>query len=201
MVCGVSQFIDKDNNLLQQTFGKNIWSDPNHLRIMLWGNQISAPTVMMRRTCYEKLGLYTEEVIYSDWEMWLRILLFSNWQIGFIDKFLALYRTHGNNVSLNQSPNINYTRNLQVLLRLEYYLQTEVKNTSLPKYDLLRKTILSSILNSFYLSAEEGRAFDAVRYLSNYLKRNPKAILQPRWFASISYRMTQGFTKALFPVK
>lgn len=136
---------------------------------------------------------------YSDWEMWLRILLFSEWKIGFINEPLALYRVHSENVSLNKPLIVNYDRNLQVLLNLERESNRDETTIESLKYDLLKEITGIATLNIFYLSAEEGRFSEASRYLSKYLKRNPKDILRPRRVVSVFYRMAQGLTKAMFP--
>jgi glycosyltransferase involved in cell wall biosynthesis len=40
----------------------------------LWdGNFIPAMTTLVRRECYEKVGVYDEDLYYEDWDMWLRI--------------------------------------------------------------------------------------------------------------------------------
>lgn len=201
MVCGIAQCINETGELLPRTVGEDIWSKPDCLDTMFWSNKVSAPTVMVRRECYEKVGLYAQELAYSDWEMWLRILLFSDWQIGFIDKPLAFYRVHSENVSLNNPLMVNYDRNLQVLLNLEQTSDKNETHIESSKYQLLKELTAVATLNIFYLSAEEGRISEAGRYLSKYLKRNPKDVLRPRRFVSIFYRMAQGMTRAMFPGK
>ena len=201
MVCGISQFIDADGNRLPQTFGEDIWSKPDFLNTMFWGNRVSAPTVMMRRRCYEEVGLYDETLAYSDWEMWLRLLLLSEWKVGFIDKPLALYRVHDENVSLNKSLIVNYKRNLQVLLKIEQKVDKSPVGVDSLKCSSLKKLVAVGVLNTFYLSAEEGRMTEAAHYFSTYLKRNPKDILRPRRFVSIIYRTMQGFSRSIFTVK
>lgn len=57
-------------------------------------NNISVPTVMVRKKCYEALGDFSEEITYCpDWEMWLKIAL--NYDLGFSSEPLGYYRIHG----------------------------------------------------------------------------------------------------------
>ena len=57
-------------------------------------NNISVPTVMVRKKCYEALGDFSEEYNYTpDWGMWLRIAL--NYDVSFISEPLGYYRKHG----------------------------------------------------------------------------------------------------------
>lgn len=199
MVCGIAQFIDENGKWLPQTFGEDIWSKPDFLDNMLWRNRVSAPTVMMRRRCHEEIGLYDENLVYSDWEMWLRLLILSDWKIGFINKPLALYRVHSENVSLNNSSNVNYERNLQVLLRLEQKVDESAVEVDSSTHSSLKELVGVATLNTFYLSAEEGRMSKAFQHLSSYLKRNPTDLLRPRRFVSVLYRTIQGCSRAVFP--
>lgn len=41
--------------------------------VLIEGNFIPAMTALIRKTCYEKVGFYDEQLCYEDWDMWLRI--------------------------------------------------------------------------------------------------------------------------------
>jgi glycosyltransferase involved in cell wall biosynthesis len=43
------------------------------LRSLLEGNFIGGQTTLVRRSCYDKVGLYDENLPWEDWDMWLRI--------------------------------------------------------------------------------------------------------------------------------
>ncbi|MCB0211049.1 MAG: glycosyltransferase [Anaerolineae bacterium] len=50
-----------------------------------------APTVFVRKECYDKLGGVVEQMkLHSDWEMWVRIT--ANYPVGFIARRLGTYR-------------------------------------------------------------------------------------------------------------
>jgi len=58
--------------------------------LFLRGNFIPAPSVLIRRSCYEKVGLYNEDIPYEDWDMWLRISQY--YEFAFSDQTTTLYR-------------------------------------------------------------------------------------------------------------
>ena len=63
-------------------------------------NVICCPSVLVRKSCYEKLGGFDSRLPFTcDWEMWMRICLFHN--IGYLSEPLLDYREHDGNESLN----------------------------------------------------------------------------------------------------
>ncbi len=56
------------------------------------------PSVTARRTSAPESGLYDENLVYSDWDFWVRFL--SHGKPGFVNRTLALYRHHENNTSI-----------------------------------------------------------------------------------------------------
>jgi glycosyltransferase involved in cell wall biosynthesis len=70
---------------------------------LLFGNPIGAPTVMIRREVFEKVGGFDETIICSeDMEMWGRVCAYG--KIGQIDQPLTKYRVHQSSLSRRQSP-------------------------------------------------------------------------------------------------
>ena len=58
-------------------------------------NLVSNPTVVIRRECFDKVGLFDESVfIPADWDMWLR--LSEEFKFGYIEEPLSGYRITGN---------------------------------------------------------------------------------------------------------
>ncbi len=65
---------------------------------LVYQNKIIASAVLVRKTCFDNLGLFNPNYFGSgDWEMWIRIA--ENWHVGFIDQKLTYYRVHGSNAS------------------------------------------------------------------------------------------------------
>jgi glycosyltransferase involved in cell wall biosynthesis len=74
---------------------------------LLYGNFITASSVMVRKSCFEKVGLFDTELHYAeDWDMWLRLAYFYNF--GYVDIPLVQYRLHLRTKSLSQQ---NYSEN------------------------------------------------------------------------------------------
>jgi glycosyltransferase involved in cell wall biosynthesis len=67
-------------------------------RRLFMGNYLVMPTVVIRKACLEKSGLFDESLmVTADYDLWLRIS--AHYEIGFVDKVLALYRVHPSNMS------------------------------------------------------------------------------------------------------
>lgn len=70
----------------------------NIIEALVRCNKIIASSVLIRRVCFEKLGGFREDLFGSgDWEMWFRVAL--EYDIGYIDEPLTMYRVHGSNAS------------------------------------------------------------------------------------------------------
>lgn len=63
------------------------------------GNFIPAPTVLVRKNVYRKLGLFDVNLpLTADYDMWIRIA--RNYSLAYIAEPLAYYRVHGKNIHL-----------------------------------------------------------------------------------------------------
>ncbi|MCS7208241.1 MAG: glycosyltransferase [Fimbriimonadales bacterium] len=70
----------------------------NIIEALVRCNKIIASSVLIRRECFERLGGFREDLYGSgDWEMWFRVAL--EYDIGYIDEPLTMYRVHGANAS------------------------------------------------------------------------------------------------------
>lgn len=65
-------------------------------------NMIFAPGAMVRKSVYDKYGIYDEEIFIEDWEYWLRITLDNQCKIGYLNKCLVYYRVSANSVTAAQ---------------------------------------------------------------------------------------------------
>ena len=62
---------------------------------LILGNHICNSTVMVRRSCFEKVGLFDESIFTpADWDMWLRLA--EHFQAGYINMPLTRYRVSDN---------------------------------------------------------------------------------------------------------
>jgi glycosyltransferase involved in cell wall biosynthesis len=70
--------IDEKGNVLPDMFiasHRKLDSFPQgRINEILWGgNFIPAMTTLVRKTCYDDVGLYDENLSFEDWDMWLRV--------------------------------------------------------------------------------------------------------------------------------
>lgn len=63
-------------------------------------NFIPAMSTLVRRNCYDKVGLYDEGLGYEDWDMWLRIA--REYQFLYYPPVTAYYRIHGNSATFKR---------------------------------------------------------------------------------------------------
>jgi glycosyltransferase involved in cell wall biosynthesis len=62
------------------------------LDILVQMNFIPGPTTLIRRSCYDKVGLYDEALLYEDWDMWMRIA--RHYSFVYAPEPSAKYRIH-----------------------------------------------------------------------------------------------------------
>ena len=72
---------------------------------MLRVNFIPAMTTLIRRDCYDVVGLYDENLAYEDWDMWLR--LSRKFKFLYQPEVTALYRVHGGSVTYTRRRQMN----------------------------------------------------------------------------------------------
>jgi len=71
---------------------------------LLKANFVPATSTLVRRSCYEKVGLYDENLNYEDWDIWLRIA--REFEFLYVPRVEAIYRVHNKSAT--------YTRRLQI---------------------------------------------------------------------------------------
>jgi glycosyltransferase involved in cell wall biosynthesis len=202
-VYGEIQRINEKNEILPNTplCDVSIADDP--IQVVLDINGISAATVMVKRECYEKVGLYEERIVYSDWEMWLKILNF--YQIGFIPDLLAKYRLHQKNLSMGIDPSIHHQHIREFYTALQE--KTKVCNNVLSeeKYQKFITERLACLpekeamahLNIYFSAIAEKRFSVASIALKKALNASPRTIFNPRRIAAISKQAVFSFASLL----
>jgi glycosyltransferase involved in cell wall biosynthesis len=67
---------------------------------LLTGNWIATSTVLLRKECFQKVGLFDESMVFGeDYDMWIRIS--QEFHFDYIGNPLAYYHFHDNNCSNN----------------------------------------------------------------------------------------------------
>lgn len=127
-------------------FRNRILHRPYFLPKLLERCVMRAPTVFVRRDCYQNLGGVVEQMtLHSDWEMWVRVA--ANYPVGFIARRLGTYRlSYGSN---STAIAITRGRSLQDLAlwldlleknQLPYHLnKTELQTLKWGMYDLVMR--------------------------------------------------------------
>lgn len=67
---------------------------------LLEGNFIPSPSVLVRKSCFEEVGLFDDDMgklAAQDWDMWLRIARV--YKVVYVDQVLAKYRYHTRNMT------------------------------------------------------------------------------------------------------
>jgi glycosyltransferase involved in cell wall biosynthesis len=137
----------------------------NFLPTLLQLCVIRSPTVCVRRSCYDQLGGFIEQMqIHADWEMWVRIV--AHYPIGFIARRLANYRmNYGSNCTAQAAFDGRSKNDLRLWLNL-------LKNNELPyrlsaaEQDKLRWGIYAIEMHfagtaAYYKRAEMQKAYTA----------------------------------------
>jgi glycosyltransferase involved in cell wall biosynthesis len=76
-----------------------------NIYVTLWkGNFIPAMTTLIKRECYEKVGLYDEALYYEDWDMWLRIA--RGFEFAYSNEISAKYRIVSTSMMQSQANRI-----------------------------------------------------------------------------------------------
>ena len=67
---------------------------------LLKENFIGSPTLLIRKKCFKKAGLFDPTLPSSqDWDMWLRIARY--YKFDYVNKIIAKYYVHGRQISFN----------------------------------------------------------------------------------------------------
>jgi alpha-1,3-rhamnosyltransferase len=157
LVYGLADVIDSEGNMTGEHVGRDITSDP--IPMLLAGNYLPALTVLHRRACHTELGLYDERLLYSDWDMWLRIA--SHYQIAFLNCSLGQYRVHGQNVFAGRNLNTQLRHDSAVIRRLQLEGNQIGGLLAQPHNQALVELRLASLLCSLDGPAEASQQLEA----------------------------------------
>lgn len=191
-VYGEVQRINEKGENLPEICSIDISKEKDPIKHLLSMNSVSAPTVMSRRECYENLGLYDEDLVYSDWDLWIRFL--TVYKIGFIPKKLTKYRIHDTNISVNAKPELQIERINRFYQKIKQKLYTKDATFGESKFkDIIDKQIAllpareaKMHIDNYYKALNEGKSLTAA--LSHIKKAHsvaPSTILKPRTIAAI----------------
>lgn len=103
-------------------------------RQFIIANPIIASTIIVPRCCIVEVGIFNEELVFSDWDLWIRLA--AKYAVAFLPEPLAAYRVHGQNISISsQRAATILAHNLAVIEAVERELpdrlDDDLKNKSL----------------------------------------------------------------------
>jgi glycosyltransferase involved in cell wall biosynthesis len=117
MVYGRGTVIDDCGRVLGPGFVIDLSRERDPLPRLLQENCIWGQTAMIRRECFDKVGLHDGHLMYSDWELWIRIA--AHYKIAFLAGVMTYYRIHPGNSSIGLPPEVQLERHLEVMKTLE----------------------------------------------------------------------------------
>jgi glycosyltransferase involved in cell wall biosynthesis len=165
LVYSYAKCIDEVGNEFPGLYGKDVTNDENPVIRILFTQHIPENTVILRRKVIEKVGVYDESLVFSDWDFMVRV--FSHWKAKFIDRPLAKYRIHKTNMSKGIDPKEDLCQRLAVFRGLE----RKSSNIGGALLNPRNQAILD--LQLALLTFCEGNQEEAISYLHLAFKKDP----------------------------
>ena len=103
----------KEGTPLKGQFGCDLSAFPDLAERLIFGNAIAGATTMVRRKCLIEVGPHEPDLMYGDWEFWVRLA--ARYLPAFLPGAVVKYRIHGDNISLNVPRPENLQRDLDVI--------------------------------------------------------------------------------------
>ncbi len=125
-----ANFIDRDDNIISKHQHSNQPASGWIFSNLIKKNFICNSTVVTRKECFEKVGLFDESIfITADWEMWLRIA--KHYKAAYIEKELTGYRLTDSYTSANMDTAVKEIYYLLSKLSKENKMPHKLKNQCL----------------------------------------------------------------------
>jgi len=103
LVYARAQGMEHDGTPHHSTWGIPQRYPDDSLRSMLYGDCTCNITIVARRACFERGGLYDESLATGeDWDLWLRVA--RHYPFAFNDRVVARFRWHEDNITGPNSP-------------------------------------------------------------------------------------------------
>ncbi|MTH52055.1 glycosyltransferase [Bacillus mangrovi] len=104
---GNYHYINEYNQILVpwcgHRFSPNVQEVP---QFFLQGNPVNGCTIVMKKTCFDHVGLFDPQWLYThDYDMWFRLIL-AGYDLYYIDDVLIQFRTHGEAGTRKYQPQI-----------------------------------------------------------------------------------------------
>lgn len=96
VITSAIEFMDENGRTIPQPDDFAFPHPENVFLILLNSCIIAAMSVLVRRSCFDEVGLYDESLPFEDWDMWLR--LSKKYKFLYSPHVSARYRRHANSV-------------------------------------------------------------------------------------------------------
>lgn len=169
-----SRFVDRDGKPLLQQNNVTVPADQMYDRL-IDGEFFAADAVLVRRECFEQVGLFDEKLRASeDWDMWLRVA--RAFRFAGIPDALLNYRMHGENMSADPEHMMRY----QLMVVEKHFGLADGRPETWPQ-DRQRAyaVIYYQVAQGYYLRGNSQRG---QQYLRLTLEANPTLVTSPSLF-------------------
>jgi GT2 family glycosyltransferase len=113
-VYGYGQYVDEGGRPLPERglFGTDVTRSSAPVETLVQVNAIPGMTALVRMSCFERAGVHDVDLVYSDWELWVRVA--AHCKPGFIPRALVDYRVHTYNTSIGTARAKTLPRHVEV---------------------------------------------------------------------------------------
>lgn len=136
----------------------------NEFNKLLIAQYLNTPTVIYKKSLWEKIGGYDENLIFEDWDFYLRAKKIA--KFGVLKKSLVRYRLHESNMHMNFRTNERYVLDSIVMLKKHIDEQTK---------PIIREGVINEIAN--LIPINEGLAIDILKREYDWLKMEARSFL------------------------
>lgn len=186
IVYSKAKIIDSRGKATGTIIGENFKKNRDQFEQILAKNFIPAATAVFRRECFERIGGFDENLVFGDWELWLRIL--AHWEMAFVEEPLALYRVHQRNTSLGINAEIDAQRQLDVINRIlekkdqigGKLLDPKIQRLIQNKPAEIKKEIYQVHLDNYFINCQYENFGRALPHLLAAVKSAPAKMFAPR---------------------
>lgn len=158
-------------------YQKEQQSGDNIFQFLYKGDFICAPTVMLRRTVYERIGLYDESIGVEDWDYFLRIA--KSGSIGYLHEPTVMYRMLFSSMSHSSEAASRKNMKKSTLQILEKH-KKEAENADL----FIGANLNDALQDAFHIDDRE-----YIRWLYLYADRNGVKVSLKNRIKHIVYKL------------
>ena len=152
-----AQCIDTEGRVMAQRLGGKLAPGEAGVEKLIRANRIPDMTVLFRRSCRERIGPHNDNLVYGDWEFWIRV--WAQTKMAFSDKPLVNYRIHHSNISIGNPPEVDFARALQVM---ESLLENQ-QDVELLKTSRIRALINFQCARYLFCTGQTQKALERLR--------------------------------------